>query len=102
MSQRRDIISSVAAHVSIARLWDRLMALAHFGALSKGGVNRQALCDEEIPARAQLHYFCPTAMIFIPCKDGISHNEAESIRERDALDGARVMAEMVFALANAD
>ena len=30
------------------------MALAQFGALSKGGVNRQALCDEEIPARAQL------------------------------------------------
>ena len=54
MSQRRDIISSVATHVSIARLWDRLMALAQFGALSKGGVNRQALCDEEIPARAQL------------------------------------------------
>ena len=30
------------------------MALAQFGALAKGGVNRQALCDEEIPARAQL------------------------------------------------
>ncbi len=54
MSQHGDIINSVAAHVSIARLWDRLMALAQFGALSKGGVNRQALCDEEIPARAQL------------------------------------------------
>ncbi len=49
-----------------------------------------------------LHYICPTAMIFIPCKDGISHNEAESIREQDALDGTRVLAEAVFALANAD
>jgi N-carbamoyl-L-amino-acid hydrolase len=49
-----------------------------------------------------LHYVSPTAMIFIPCKDGISHNEAESIREQDALDGTRVLAEAVFALANAD
>ena len=49
-----------------------------------------------------LHYICPTGMIFIPCKDGISHNEAESIREEDALDGTRVLAEAVFALANAD
>jgi N-carbamoyl-L-amino-acid hydrolase len=49
-----------------------------------------------------LHDVCPTAMVFIPCKDGISHNEAESIREQDALDGTRVLSEVVFALANAD
>lgn len=49
-----------------------------------------------------LHYICPTGMIFIPCKDGISHNEAESIRVEHALDGTRVLAEAVFALANAN
>jgi N-carbamoyl-L-amino-acid hydrolase len=48
-----------------------------------------------------LHYVCPTGMIFIPCKDGISHNEAESIRKDHAVDGARVLAESVLALANA-
>jgi N-carbamoyl-L-amino-acid hydrolase len=48
-----------------------------------------------------LHYVCPTGMIFIPCKDGISHNEAESIRKEHAADGARVLAEAVFAIANA-
>jgi|SRR5579872_2560829 len=47
-----------------------------------------------------LHYICPTGMIFIPCKDGISHNEAESIRREDARDGARVLAGAVFTLAN--
>ena len=40
-----------------------------------------------------LHYVCPTGMIFIPCKDGISHNEAESITPADATCGARVLAE---------
>jgi beta-ureidopropionase / N-carbamoyl-L-amino-acid hydrolase len=48
-----------------------------------------------------LHYICPAGMIFIPCKDGVSHNEAESIRPDHSRDGARVLAEAVFALANA-
>ncbi len=47
-----------------------------------------------------LHYFCPTAMIFIPCKDGISHNEAESITQADATAGARILAEAVYEMAN--
>ena len=49
-----------------------------------------------------LHYVCPTGMIFIPCKRGISHNEAESVLEHHAADGAQVLAEVIFALANAD
>src|SRR5262245_6920492 len=48
-----------------------------------------------------LHYFCPSGMIFIPCKDGISHNEAESAEPDHITAGARVLAEAVFGLANA-
>ena len=47
-----------------------------------------------------LHYFCPTGMVFIPCKDGISHNEAESITAADAEAGARVLADVAWVLAN--
>ena len=47
-----------------------------------------------------LHYCCPTGMIFIPCKDGISHNEAESVTPADATAGARILAETAFELAN--
>ena len=36
------------------RLWDRLMALARFGARADGGVDRQALTSAEIEARAAL------------------------------------------------
>ena len=39
-------------------------------------------------------------MIFIPCKDGISHNEAESITPADATAGARVLAAAAWGLAN--
>jgi N-carbamoyl-L-amino-acid hydrolase len=42
----------------------------------------------------------PTAMIFTPCKDGLSHNEAESIEPQEAEAGAQVLFEAVVARAN--
>ncbi len=42
----------------------------------------------------------PTAMIFTPCKDGLSHNEAESIQPEEAEAGAQVLFEAVLARAN--
>jgi beta-ureidopropionase / N-carbamoyl-L-amino-acid hydrolase len=42
----------------------------------------------------------PTAMIFTPCKDGLSHNEAESIEPEEATAGAQVLFEAVLARAN--
>lgn len=42
---------------------------------------------------------CPSAMIFVPCKDGISHDEAESARPEDLAAGARVLAEVLAELA---
>jgi len=42
----------------------------------------------------------PTAMIFTPCKDGLSHNEAESIEPAEAEAGAQVLFEVVLARAN--
>jgi len=34
---------------------------------------------------------CPAAMIFIPCKDGISHNEIEDARPEDITAGCNVL-----------
>ena len=42
----------------------------------------------------------PTAMIFTPCKDGLSHNEAESIEPDQAEAGTQVLFEAVLARAN--
>jgi beta-ureidopropionase / N-carbamoyl-L-amino-acid hydrolase len=66
---------------------------------------RLGISHMELPSPAghdarYLHYVCPTGMIFIPCKDGISHNEAESITEADATTGARILAEAAFELAD--
>ncbi len=42
----------------------------------------------------------PSAMIFTPCHDGISHNEAEDIQPRWAEAGANVLLATALALAN--
>ncbi|MFO1115514.1 MAG: Zn-dependent hydrolase [Beijerinckiaceae bacterium] len=43
---------------------------------------------------------CPTAMIFTPCKDGISHNEAEDITKEWAKAGADVLLQTAIELAD--
>ena len=40
---------------------------------------------------------CPTSMIFVPCKDGISHNEAESTTLEECAAGAQVLLNAVLA-----
>ena len=47
-----------------------------------------------------LHYFCPTGMIFIPCKNGISHSPSESVKKEDLFAGTQVLAETVWNYAN--
>ncbi|CAM3880114.1 hydantoinase/carbamoylase family amidase [Bordetella tumulicola] len=46
-----------------------------------------------------LHPICPSAMLFIPCHEGITHNESESITAADAAAGARVLTEVIMSLA---
>jgi N-carbamoyl-L-amino-acid hydrolase len=42
---------------------------------------------------------CPTAMIFIPCRNGVSHTPAEHAEPADMIAGARVLAAVVTELA---
>jgi len=39
---------------------------------------------------------CPTAMIFVPCKDGVSHNPAEWCEQEDCAVGANVLMHAVL------
>jgi N-carbamoyl-L-amino-acid hydrolase len=43
----------------------------------------------------------PTAMIFVPCKDGVSHNEAEYASPEACADGANILLHAVLARAGA-
>ncbi len=44
---------------------------------------------------------CDVGMIFVPCKDGISHNPKESITPEQAIAGTEVLYRAVLQLANA-
>jgi beta-ureidopropionase / N-carbamoyl-L-amino-acid hydrolase len=43
---------------------------------------------------------CPTGMVFIPCENGISHNEDEKATRNDVAAGANVLLNSVLELAN--
>jgi N-carbamoyl-L-amino-acid hydrolase len=43
---------------------------------------------------------CPAGMIFIPCRDGVSHCEGEEASPEHAAAGTRVLAEILVELAN--
>ena len=48
----------------------------------------------------QLHYVCPSGMIFIPCRGGISHNPAEWAEPTHITAGAKVLAKVIWQLTN--
>lgn len=43
-----------------------------------------------------LAHICPSAMIFIPCKDGISHNEIEEATPEDVAAGGNVLLQAIL------
>ena len=43
-----------------------------------------------------LNRICPTVMIFSPCKDGITHNEAEDVDRNRTLPAVRLLLHAVL------
>jgi N-carbamoyl-L-amino-acid hydrolase len=43
---------------------------------------------------------CPTGMIFVPCRGGVSHNPAEYSAPDQLAAGTRVLAQVLAELAN--
>ena len=44
----------------------------------------------------------PTGMIFVPCEDGISHNEIESAEPEDLAAGCQTLLDAMVRLSRAD
>jgi N-carbamoyl-L-amino-acid hydrolase len=43
----------------------------------------------------------PTGMIFVPCKDGVSHNEVEDARKEDIAAGCQILLQAMVERASA-
>jgi N-carbamoyl-L-amino-acid hydrolase len=87
----------------IERIWDS--PAVHFDAACVASV-RQAAAAIGAASRdivsgaghdsAYIARVAPTAMIFIPCAEGLSHNEAESATREDVAAGAQVLLRAVL------
>jgi N-carbamoyl-L-amino-acid hydrolase len=43
---------------------------------------------------------CPSGMLFVPCRGGVSHNESEYATPADLAAGTKILAEVMLDLAN--
>ena len=56
------------------------------------GAGHDAMCVARV---------APTAMVFVPCEDGISHNEVENATPGDIAAGCNVLLQAMLTRANA-
>lgn len=92
---RVEVISSVAP----VAFDPGLMALLDEAASGLGIRHRQITSGAGHDA-LHLARRCPTAMVFVPCRNGVSHHESESAEPSDLAAGTRVLAMAAWELAN--
>lgn len=98
-----DIAEASGVTLDIVQIWDA--PAVHFSpacvemvaaAASEGSYSARRMVSGPGHDAAYLASVTPTAMIFVPCKDGLSHNEEESILEPHAEAGANVLLRAVL------
>src|SRR5438874_1420906 len=98
-----EICDPIGLAVSSARIWDQ--PPVRFDARCVASVRRAAelsgFSAQEIISgaghdAAYVSRVAPTAMIFVPCRDGISHNEAEYTSKEQCAAGAQVLLQAVL------
>ncbi|MBB3174384.1 N-carbamoyl-L-amino-acid hydrolase [Endobacter medicaginis] len=101
----RHILASLPAGIGVTvdKVWDnpavpfdaRLLDAIRAGARAEGFTPRDIVSgaghDSAYTARV-----CPSAMIFVPCAGGLSHNEAESATQHDVAAGTAVLLRAVL------
>jgi N-carbamoyl-L-amino-acid hydrolase len=106
----RAAIAEIAARRKVAieldQIWrkepthfDNQMVEAVETATKTLGYSSRHITSGAIHDACNLAYVMPAAMIFIPCKDGISHNELEDATQTDCAAGANVLMHTVLSLA---
>lgn len=68
-------------------------------AATEAGMPFERMFSGAMHDASAISFVIPSAMIFVPCRDGISHNEAEWVEPAHASDGCEVLARAVLALA---
>jgi len=97
---KRGLAIEIARSINIAPLGfaQDLIALIRNTAGGLGYSNIDMLSGAGHDAMNVAHVV-PTAMLFVPCKDGLSHNEAESATPEDLAAGAHTLMHVLLARA---
>jgi beta-ureidopropionase / N-carbamoyl-L-amino-acid hydrolase len=99
----REICDPLGLIVSSTRIWDQ--PPVRFDAACVESVRRAAAVSgfsaQEIISgaghdAAYVSRVAPTAMIFVPCRDGVSHNESEFTSKEQCAAGAQVLLQAVL------
>jgi beta-ureidopropionase / N-carbamoyl-L-amino-acid hydrolase len=98
-----DICASLGLAVSSAKIWDQPPVHFHADCVASvrraAGLSGFAVCDMVSGAGHDAAYVArvaPTAMIFVPCRGGVSHNEAEFTAKEQCAKGAQVLLQAVL------
>ncbi|MGV2130721.1 Zn-dependent hydrolase [Agrobacterium vitis] len=73
-----------------ARFTDHLVTILE-GAVVKAGFAHKSMVSGAFHDALFVNRVAPSAMIFTPCRDGLSHNEEEYVKPADSVAGAQVL-----------
>lgn len=97
---QRGLKVSISRHwVSPATPFDAECVAAVQQAVDGLGYPQQSIVSGAGHDAILLARYCPTAMVFIPCVGGLSHNEAEDVLPEDVRQGTDVLLNAVLARA---
>jgi N-carbamoyl-L-amino-acid hydrolase len=100
IARQRGLRVSISPHwVSPATPFDSECVAAVQQAVDGLGYPQQSIVSGAGHDAILLARYCPTAMVFIPCVAGLSHNEAEDVLPEDVRQGADVLLNAVLARA---
>lgn len=100
IARQRGLKVSIDRHwVSPATPFDADCVAAVQQAVDGLGYAQQSIVSGAGHDAILLARYCPTAMVFIPCVGGLSHNEAEDVLPEDVRQGADVLLNALLARA---
>jgi len=97
IAQKRGLSVTISPHwISPATPFDAECVACVQAAVDALGYSQQPIVSGAGHDAIHLARYCPTAMIFIPCVGGLSHNEAEDVLPEDVRQGADVLLNAVL------
>jgi beta-ureidopropionase / N-carbamoyl-L-amino-acid hydrolase len=95
--EKVEIASKKLHDIAAVRFDPGCVAAVRAAAESLGHAHRDIISGAGHDA-VHMSHITPSAMIFVPCKDGLSHNEAESATREDCAAGAQVLLEAALTI----